>query len=370
MVLQNNLMLFPLRLSFYLTKKFFKDFFWCLALFTSIIQVFTIIDVFRKKDINENTFVPILKLLILKTPYIADNIMPYMIVLSVIYTLNHFSRSNELIIIKSVGISIWQIIAPIILSFFVFGIFYVAILNPFVASTYKGYNKYKIILGSADDSVIELTANGIWLKDKSDENLDNYIHAEKILDQGKYLSGVKIYLHDKLNAKSKIMSAQKVLIGDGEMTVLDATIFKPDSEPEKHKIIKLKSNFKKAEVLEAVPLRSVSVWEYNKTIEKLNRIGFSIVKYRYYFYKTIFLPFLIVSLVIFSISVGIAGFSRYQVNVKLVLGLSSALVLYFISNLIGALTELGTLPIQVAVTMPPLIFTMLGLAMIFHLEDG
>lgn len=363
-------MSFPLTLSFYLTKKFFKDFFLYLGLFTAVIQIFTIIDVLRKRDVNENTVLPILKLLILKTPYIADTIMPYMVVLSVIYSLNHFSRSNELVVIKSFGISIWQIITPVITAFFAFAVFYVAVINPFVALTYKGYNRYKTLLGGADESLVEISANGIWLKDKSDVNIDSYIHAEKILDHGKYLSKVRFYLHDKFTNKSRIIIAPQVTIYDEQLIATQATLYKADSEPEFLKQITLKSKFKQTETMEIIPLRSVSVWDFYKTIEKLSKLGFSVLRYKYYFYKALCLPLLILSLVIFAIPIGISSFSRSHINIKLALGMVSSLVLYFIFNLLGALTELGNLPIHIAVIVPPVIFSSLGLALIFHLEDG
>jgi len=363
-------MLFPLKLSFYITRKFFKDFFLCLLTFTSIIQVFTIIDVLRKKDLNSVTILPIIKLLLLKTPYIADSILPYMVVLSMIYTFHNLSKNNELVIIRSVGISVWQFIFPIILSFFVFSLIYVVVLNPFIASTYHGYNKYKSILGGADESVIELSINGIWLKDKSDANLDSYIHASKIHHQGKYLTNVSIYLNDKQNNSTTIIQAPQANIEDGRIILENATLYKSDKNPEKISSYVLKSNFKHTESLEIIPLRSISIWDYNKTIEKLNKVGFSSIKYRYYFYKTIALPLLIVSLVIFSVPIGMVNLRKSQRNYRLAIGLGATLILYFISNLIGAMTELGSLPMQISVVIQPLVFSFIGLALIFHLEDG
>jgi lipopolysaccharide export system permease protein len=363
-------MLFPLTLSFYLIKKFFKDFFLCLGLFTATIQVFTVIDVLRKRDINEATIAPILKLFLLKTPYIADTIMPYMLVLSVIYTLNQLSRTNELVIFKSVGISIWQIIAPVILSFFIFAIIYVGILNPFIALTYKGYNRYKTLLGGTDESIMEVSANGIWLKDKTDHNIDSYIHARKILEKGKSLSGVHVYLHNLITNESRIIRAPKIIMQEEQLIALDATVYRPNAEPEFVKSMTLRSKFKQTDAMEIIPLRSVSVWEYYKTIQKLSDVGFSILKYKYHFYKALCLPIFIVSIVIFALAIGVATFTKTHLHIKLAFGLGSALVLYFISNLIGALTELGTIPMHIAVILPPLIFAAAGLAMILHLEDG
>ena len=360
----------PFRISFYIIRKFFKDFSSCLLLFTAIIQVFTIIDVFRKNDFNEGNLILILKLILLKTPYIADTILPYIIVLTTIHTLNNLSRSNELAVMRSFGLSAWQFSAPIVISFFCFTCLYVTILNPFIASTYTGYNKYKIALGISDASIMEISSNGIWLKDRSGLGVDNYIHAASIYDRGKFLTDVEVFINDKQHKGIKIIKADIAYILDGQINLSDVVIYEADKEPQFAKNYSLNSRFKNTQILEIIPLRSVSIWENAKVVDKLSKAGFSTIKYKYYFYKTISFPFLAVALVIFAIPIGIFNARKSVNNYKLIFGVMSAFFLYFLTNLIGTMTEVGSIPMQISIIIPPLIFSSIGMSLIFHLEDG
>jgi lipopolysaccharide export system permease protein len=334
--------------------------------FTTIIQIFTIIDVFRKRDLND--FYTIIKLLLLKTPYIADSILPYMIILSTIYTFNKLSKSNELTVIRSFGLSAWQFSLPIIFSFLCFMLIYITIFNPIIASTYTGYNRYKAALGGSDNNIIEISNNGIWVKDKSGINLDSYINANAMYEHGKYLTDVTLYINKQNDIE--IIKADLANINDNKIILTDVTIYQANHDPVKQKSYTLNSKFNNTQAIEIIPLKSVSIWEFNKAIAKLNKAGFSTLKYKYYYYRTLFLPALAISLLIFAIPIGISHVKNNNNNYKIGFGLISAFILYFLTNLVNAMTETGSIPILVSVIIPPLIFCFLGLALIFHLEDG
>jgi len=99
----------------YLVKGFFGPLIWCLMLFTVMA---IIIDVFSFIDDIVRFGIPITSIIafyVYYTPTIFIQITPMAALLSTIYVLSNLNKNNEIIAMKSSGISLWRIIAPILL---------------------------------------------------------------------------------------------------------------------------------------------------------------------------------------------------------------------------------------------------------------
>ncbi|MCX5679645.1 MAG: LptF/LptG family permease [Candidatus Omnitrophica bacterium] len=99
----------------YLVKGFLGPFIWCLMLFTVmavIIDVFSFIDDIVKFGIPLTS---IIAFYVYYTPTIFIQVTPMAALLSTIYVLSNLNKNNEIIAMKSSGISLWRILAPILL---------------------------------------------------------------------------------------------------------------------------------------------------------------------------------------------------------------------------------------------------------------
>lgn len=97
-----------------MAKSFFVSFIWCLFVFVlmaDIIDIFSFIDDIVKYKIP---FQSIVAFYFYYTPTIFVQITPMAALLSTIYMLSNLNKNNEIIAMKSSGISLWRILAPLL----------------------------------------------------------------------------------------------------------------------------------------------------------------------------------------------------------------------------------------------------------------
>lgn len=99
----------------YMVKGFLGPFIWCLLLF---IVMAVIIDVFSFIDDIVKFKIPITSIMafyIYYIPTIFLQVTPMAALLSTVYVLSNLNKNNEIIAMKSSGISLWRVLTPILL---------------------------------------------------------------------------------------------------------------------------------------------------------------------------------------------------------------------------------------------------------------
>ncbi len=101
-------------LSRYITKEIIKFF---LLVMVLVIGIYAIVDFFEKIDNFIEEGAPISRALfymLLKTPFIVAQMVPVSLLLSIIIVLGFMNKSNEIIALKSSGVSIYTLLKPLI----------------------------------------------------------------------------------------------------------------------------------------------------------------------------------------------------------------------------------------------------------------
>lgn len=99
----------------YMTKGFLGPLLWCLLLFiimAVIIDIFSFIDDIVKYRIPASS---IFSFYLYYCPTIFVQVAPMAVLLSAIYVLSNLNKHNEIIAMRSSGISLWRILTPIII---------------------------------------------------------------------------------------------------------------------------------------------------------------------------------------------------------------------------------------------------------------
>lgn len=99
----------------YMTKGFIAPFVWCLFIFivmAIIIDIFSFIEDIVKYHIPASS---IFAFYVYYTPTIVIQVTPMAMLLSTIFILSNLNKHNELIAMKSSGISLWRIMIPMIM---------------------------------------------------------------------------------------------------------------------------------------------------------------------------------------------------------------------------------------------------------------
>ena len=107
----------------YLIKEILKCF--CMVL-TSVVCIYLAVDFFEKIDDFLEAGVPLSRALIfftMRLPYVVSQVMPVGVLLAVLIVFGLMVRNNEIVALKSGGISISYLWKPVIVLGLVFGIF-------------------------------------------------------------------------------------------------------------------------------------------------------------------------------------------------------------------------------------------------------
>ena len=106
----------------YIFKGFFGPFLWCLFLFTImaiIIDIFSFIEDIVKYKIPATS---IMAFYVYYTPTILIQVIPMAVLLSTIYLLSDLNKHNEIVAMKSSGISLWKVLSPLLIMGFIISI--------------------------------------------------------------------------------------------------------------------------------------------------------------------------------------------------------------------------------------------------------
>ena len=132
----------------------------------------------------------------LKIPSIINETSPFVIIISTAFLFRYLIKNNELIAMRNIGFSIFDIFQPISIAIFLYGLLVLIIVNPITAISEIKYEKY---LNNQNESMysIKFSKNNLWIKNKN-------------TDEGIYYINIKNFDIQKMIARDiKILSIQK-----------------------------------------------------------------------------------------------------------------------------------------------------------------
>jgi len=186
------------KLDLYLLNSFLKKFF---VFLLALIFIFIVINLFENLGnflSKDASYMLILKHYLYKIPNIITVMLPVSLLLATLFSLNEFSKHNELVAMKASGISTYRIIAPL----YIMGIFFAVFA--FYFSNYIAPRA---------------------------ENISRTIKNEQILDRNYYDTGWKYDLA-YLNDKGHFLFAEKYNIKSHTMYDVYYYLIKDDSVKE------------------------------------------------------------------------------------------------------------------------------------------
>ena len=191
----------------YLIREILKYF--CIVLIL-VVSIYVIADYLENMDefiFAEMSLLRALGFVLLRTPFMTVKFIPVALLLSVLITLGLMSKNNELIVLKSSGISIFYILRPILLIGFFFGALLFLISEVIVPITMVKANSIlqnEIRKGSAVTS----KDKNIWFKGNR-----KIVHIQYYQPATKTLFGVTCYYFDRDFRLRKRIDAQRGVFG-------------------------------------------------------------------------------------------------------------------------------------------------------------
>ena len=315
------------------------------------------------------TLETVLQMASLHVPFMAQKALPFVVLVGGIVTFAKMTRSRELVVARAAGVSVWQFILPVLVIAALLGGVFMTVVNPLASATTSRFEQMDVTHLRGKSSLLELSKSGIWLR-QGDSEGQSVIHAERVDQETMTLYDTIIFLYEQEDQFVGRIDATQARLAEGYWRLEDA-LFSAPGEPARHREqADVPTDLTPERIQNSFsPPETLSFWALPGFIEVLEESGFSSVKHRLHWHSLLAGPLLLCAMVLIAATFALR-FTRRGTWVLVLGGLLAGFLFYFVSDLVLALGLSGKLPPLLAAWTPAGIFTLLGVAGLFHLEDG
>lgn len=362
----------PITLSVYLGKRFISGITLVFLTLLAIIFLFDFIELMRRGLSRDAPVGIIIEMGLLKLPSAVQKLIPFAILLGGILSFARLTRTSELVVTRSAGVSAWQFLMPAFLIAMALGIFIMAVFNPLSAIMLSRFEQLEAKYFKGSTSMLSVSSTGLWLRQKNENNEGKIIiNALRVSHENMELYDVTIFLFDNKDKFIERMDAKSMRLGNGSWSIKNAVLTVPGKPAGERMDYMLPTDLSKDQIQESFASpETMSFWELPKFINTLKAAGFSALRHRLYWHSVLSTPFLLCAMVFFAAAFSLRSPRQGRNGMMLSGGILAGFLVYFLSDLVAAIGLSGSIPIIMAAWAPVGISILLGTALMLHLEDG
>lgn len=361
-------------LSLYLARQFTVAFLAALGVIVGLIMLFDMIELLRRTVTIDIGLAALIGMALLKMPHTVQETLPFIVLIAMMFALFRLARSHELVVIRSAGVSVWQVLGPPILLVAAVGVLNVVFFNPIAADMYETYQRREDMMLARGATTLNVGEGGLWLREVRGD-VASIVHADRLHQDGSVLrlrGNVTIFLTDTHEGLQHRYQAPTGDILDGFIRLDDAVELAPGKTAIDHKELFLPSGITAAKVQDSFASpESMSIWSLPRFIRFSEEAGFSVIPHRLYWQSLLVSPFMLLAMTLLAAVFCLSATTRAMTwTMRGLAGLGVGFLFYFFNRFTYALGLSATLPIVLAAWAPTVITMLLGLGYLFHREDG
>ena len=311
---------------------------------------------------NQEKFLIPLMLTFVNLPSLLFEIFPFIFFLSSIFFYSNLIEKNELNIFRLNGITNLKILLYTSQIGFFIGMFIILIFYNLSSNLKHFYFEIKNQYSSDDKYLAVITANGLWIRDVIDKQI-NYINAEKLSPNT--IKNVTITEFDKNFNLINILQADQAEIKTKKWK-LKNVIINSNNEIKKIDYLDFNSNFDNDKILSIFDNFSALSLKELKTLKKdYELLGYNTSQLESYKYKLYSFP------INAAIMVSIASILMLRLKhnksklQSIILGIIISVIIYYLNYFISAFSEINEIPMLISVWGTQIILLLIvGLSLI------
>jgi lipopolysaccharide export system permease protein len=348
-------------LSRYTAREFIKNFFLGLGAFSTIYLILEFFERINAFLVNRASLGMMGSYFLNKIPSILFQVAPPAILLATIVTLGAMSRHNEIMALKSGGISLWRIISPILGAVII--IYFILLgLNEWVMPTAnQNAREATDLIIHKKKPVAVFKQSQIWLHShQAIYNIKLY-HPEK-----NFLEGITIYrfgpgfrLRERIDARSAQWRYAQWLFTEASVTTFSSDGF-PIRKFHPELIFSLAEMPADFRIINKNP-EEMNFSELREYVHKIERDGYDSSKFRTAMHHCLSFPFIGVVLAFLGIPIALRKERGAGIAMGVVFCLIISLAFYLVYSLSISYGQAGTLPPILAAWLGNIIFAMVGI---------
>ena len=359
-------------LSAYIARQFFGWFcgvFGAMAVITFLLNYIELIR--RGGSRIQATLGLLFEMAALQLPQTTQEALPFAVLFGTMLAFWRLTRSNELIVARAAGISVWQFLTPAVLVALLIGIVAVTIYNPIASATAAAYEKLEAsVLRQGTDETL-LSNAGFWLRQSDEAGNQIIIHAGKLASPDLTLGDVTLFFFNDRTQFTSRIDARAAQLEGGEWLIKNGVRWLPNGPPQPFADSRLPTQLtpRKIEESFASP-ETMSFWDLPSFIELLEQSGFPAQRHRLHYDVLLARPFLLCAMVLVAAIFSLRMQRRGGTTLMIVGGVASGFVLYVVTNIVFALGISAKVPVALAAWTPTGVSLIFGVSALLHLEDG
>lgn len=350
-----------------------------LMTFLNVISITVLVDFVegnRNYADNENmNAVDVAVLTLLKAPKLIEETIPFIVLFGVMGALNGLNKHHELVVMRSIGLSAWRFLKPIIFVTSSVGVMWALLFNPAASRLTAEHQRLKESFNTKTQTTAPLTGKTIWLRE-GNEISQTVIRATRANPQTLTLYDVTFYQLSLETASrtafSRRYDAKTATLEPQNYWQLKEVIENaPEELKKEHDALSLPT-LMSSEQFETIGEKAVTpaFWSLPQEIKNQKDAGFSTLALRMQFHKLLALPVLLIAMTFIAACVTM-NLSRSGGTLRLlVLGSVFGFAVYFGNSVMHTFGEAGTLPVILSAWFTPLLIIFLGISYLSKIEDG
>lgn len=361
-------------LSIYIGRQFLVALASVAASIMGVILLFDTVELIRRAAGQADVGIgAILGMAVLKLPQMIHVVLPFAVMIGAMVTFWRLTRSHELVVARSAGVSVWQFLTPVLAAVAILGVFEMTLFNPLAAAMYSRFERLQDEVLLNRSSALDVSEVGLWLREGDDRG-QVVVHADQVHQDGLTLNlkDVHIFMYDGPDHFVRRISAHSGRLADGTFELSDVWEMeagKPSNHLERLSLPtdltleRVHDNFASPETM--------SFWQLPAFITFFEKAGFAATKHRMYFQSLLASPLLYCAMVLIAAIFSLRPNMRSGgLMARIGGGVTAGFMIYFFSKIIYAFGLSATLPQSLAAWSPALVAGLIGLSGLFHLEDG
>jgi lipopolysaccharide export system permease protein len=364
-------MLLSRTVSFYIGRQFV---FWFLVVFLTLLGLVVLVDaieLLRRSASRPDATLPVIAgMSMLRLLFLAQEVVPFAVMFGGILAFLRLTRSNELIVVRAAGVSVWQFLLPAICIALAIGVLKTVAINPVSSALLAQFEELEGKYFKGRSSLLAVSYSGVWLR-QTDGNEHAVIHAVRVVPEKLALGDVTVFNFEGDDHFIWRIDAANAALHDGFWEFRDVSITGPERALERLESYRLDTDLTPEKIQESFASpETISFWQLPRFIRVLEDTGFSALPHRLHFQALIAEPLLLVAMVLIAATFSLRLTRRGGTLLLMVSGVIAGFVLFLLTNVVHALGLGASVPVSLAAWTPAGVSLMVGIAMLMHLEDG
>lgn len=361
----------PLSLTRYFTKSFL---FW---LFVFLFGILVLIFLFDFSELTRRassrphvTLGLITQMALLRLPHLGQQLLPFAVLFSTMFCLWQFNRHNEIIVARAAGVSIWQMLTPLMCAAAFIGALDLTIVNPMSSAFMARYTylNEKIFLRKAGQ--FSLAESGIWFRKSAPQNT-YVLRVGHITPHKLEVKDVTILEYSNKDRLKNLINAEFGQFHTDGLMLTNVWTFPVDGTPQQHSVYRYTTDLSLSQLQNSLLTTEVlSFWTLPRMIHLMQKSGLTGHKYLLHWHSLIARALWLVTMVIIAAIFSLRPIRQGGTVISVISGTTVGFMLYFLKDITYAMGQSATLPLILAAWAPFGLSTLMAVAILLHLEDG